>query len=200
MIEWLQTNQCIISSETKHTIHFLSQKNKCYSHLILLLHAFPAVLFSFSSLKSLLPLSLCPSFSHIYTHPRLTLLTHAPAAETSSISPRWGQGLWRWECGTFALLQGYSMRLFLTLGSAAKQFFFSISRGHFHGLPTLLPTLHRSSNAPQPSAQDSTPHVCPNCTILPGVIFLYFVFLKEWEIAELKYWWGRKGAGFCFIG
>lgn len=179
MIEWSQTNQCIISSETKHTIHFLSQKNKRYSHLILLLHAFPAVLFSFSSLKSLLPLSLCPSFTHIYTHPcscRLTLFTHTPAAEGSSISPRWGQGFWRWECGTFALLQGDSTRLFLTLGSAAKQFFFSISRGSFRGLPTLLPTPHRSSNAPQPSAQDSTPHTCPNCRILPGVVLFFGFF------------------------
>lgn len=53
----------------------------------------------------------------------------------------------------------------------------------------------------QPSAQDSTPHLCPNCRILPGVIFLfYFVFLKEWKSSELKYWWERKGAGFCFIG
>lgn len=50
------------------------------------------------------------------------------------------------------------------------------------------------------SAQHSTPHVCPNCRILLGVIFFFFFSLKEWKSSELKYWWERKGAGFCFIG
>lgn len=109
--DWVVTNQSIRYFLQDKTRHPFPKKNKCYSHLILLLHPFPAVLCLISIINissSFVPAHPSHTCTHIHTWG--AAVTHAPAAvrsnKTCPVSPRWDWGFWRCECRTFCFIAG----------------------------------------------------------------------------------------------
>lgn len=134
MIEWLQANQCIISSETKTTIHSASQKNKCCGDLFLLSYQFPAVLFLIFLPK--MPSSFVPAHpSHSVMHIHalggllscmLRLLFAAVRQTPSSHTEARVSG--HVSADQVSLLQVYPTRLFPALGCSKAILFLRIPR------------------------------------------------------------------------